>query len=302
MGGNGDNDNIGATWVFARHGTVWRQQGPKLVGTGAIGTAGQGWSVTLSADGSTLAVGGNSDIRDVGATWVFIRHGTVWTQQGAKLVGTGVFGTAAQGTSVALSANGTTLAVGGYNDDSGVGATWVFTRRGSVWRQQGPKLVGTEAAGHEVRQGGSVALSADGNTLAVGGDSDNYSVGATWVFTRLGATWTQQGPKLVGTGAVGHEVQQGGSVALSADGTTLALGGLYDNQYVGASWVFTRRSATWSQQGCKLVGTGLVGYTTQGNSVALSADGTTLAVGGYQDNNETGATWVFSTARPPLPK
>ena len=89
--------------------------------------------------------------------------------------------------------------------------------------QQGPKLVGTDAAVN-AQQGFSVALSADGNTAIVGGYADNSSAGAAWVFTRSGAVWTQQGSKLVGTGAVGH-AWQGYSVAMSADGNTAIVGG-----------------------------------------------------------------------------
>jgi hypothetical protein len=37
------------------------EQGPKLVGTGAVGFAHQGYSVSLSGDGNTAIVGGPSD-------------------------------------------------------------------------------------------------------------------------------------------------------------------------------------------------------------------------------------------------
>ena len=70
------------------------QQGPKLVGTGAVGTAEQGYSVALSADGNTAIVGGPDDNSDTGAAWVYTRSGGVWTQQGSKLVGTGAVGAA----------------------------------------------------------------------------------------------------------------------------------------------------------------------------------------------------------------
>jgi hypothetical protein len=111
--------------------------------------------------------------------------------------------------------------------------------------QRGPKLVGTGAVGN-AGQGVSVALSADGNTAIVGGPYDSGQTGAAWMFTRSGGVWTQQGNKLVGTGAVGvgTEVNQGQSVALSADGSTAILGGYYDNNLTGAAWVFTPRSAT----------------------------------------------------------
>ena len=77
------------------------QEGPKLVGTGAVGASQQGWSVAVSADGNTAIVGGLADTGGIGAVWVFTRSGGVWAQQGSKLVGTGAGG--AQGESVAVS-------------------------------------------------------------------------------------------------------------------------------------------------------------------------------------------------------
>src|SRR5271168_3886244 len=82
------------------------------------------------------------------------------------------------------------------------------------------------------------------------------------------AQFTQQGPKLVGTGAVGTQVFQGTSVALSADGNTAIVGGVQDNSTTGAVWVFSRSGGVWTQQGNKLVGTGAVGTAYQGHSVA----------------------------------
>src|SRR5208283_6069052 len=140
--------------------------------------------------------------------------------------------------------------------------------------QQGNKLVGTGVAG-VASQGRSVALSGDGNTAIVGGAEDSSIVGAVWVFTRLNGVWSQQGSKLVGTDAVGKALQ-GYSVALSYDGNTAIEGGYNDSGQVGAAWVFTRSNGIWTQQGNKLVGTGVVGGSAfQGFSVALSGDGNT---------------------------
>jgi hypothetical protein len=141
-----------------------------------------------------------------------------FTQQGPKLVGNDAVGTIVQqGYSVASSADGSTAIVGGANDDNGVGAVWVFTRSNGVWTQQGSKLVANDAVG-AANQGWSVAVSADGNTAIVGGPGDN-NIGAAWIFTRSGGVWTQQGSKLIGTGAVGN-AGQGYSVSLSGDGNT----------------------------------------------------------------------------------
>jgi hypothetical protein len=291
VGGFGDNHNAGAVWVYTRSGGGWSQQGSKLVGTGAVGTAGQGGSVAISADGNTAIVGGWVDNSWAGAAWVFVRSGGVWSQQGSKLVGTGAVGTIAQqGQSVAISADGNTAIVGGYFDDP-AGAAWVFTRSGGVWTQQGSKLVGTGAVGPAM-EGWSVAISADGNTAIVGGTDNNSSAGAAWVYTRSGGAWSQQGNRLVGTGAVGA-ARQGTSVAISGDGNTAIVGGYIDNP-AGAAWVYTRNGGVWSQQGSKLVGTGAVGTAMQGYSVAISADATTVILGGYTDNSDTGAAWVFS--------
>src|SRR6185437_12689768 len=108
-------------------------------------------------------IGGGGDNGGVGAAWVFVRSGHTWTQQGQKLTAGDESGNGAFGESVALSADGNTALIGGGGDNGGVGAAWVFTRSGSSWTWQGPKL----AAGDESGQddfGQSVALSADGNT------------------------------------------------------------------------------------------------------------------------------------------
>src|SRR5439155_3038298 len=209
----------------------------------------------VSAEGKTAIVGG---WRTEGA-WVFTRSGSVWTQQGKKLIGTGAVGNARRGMSMALSADGNTAIVGGWSDNSKTGAAWVFTRSGGIWTQQGKKLVGTDALG-SARQGMSVALSADGNTAIVGGPGDNpwdrsvpFGLGATgaaWVFTRSGGVWTQQGDKLVGTGAVAS-ARQGTSVALSADGNIAIVGGVAEDG--GVALVFTRSGGGRWTQDTKLV-------------------------------------------------
>jgi hypothetical protein len=287
VGGPDDNSQIGAVWIFTRSSSIWTQQGSKLIGTGGD-KARQGNSLALSADGNTLVVGGpndrigvNPNFTLVGATWVFTRSGSTWTQQGSKLVGTGSDGSSLQGTDVSLSYDGNTLAVGGQQDRgaqtgfNSTGATWVFTRSGSTWTQQGSKLVGTGWVGNEVRQGISVSLSSDGNTLAIGAFFDNGQVGATWIFTRSGSTWTQQGSKLVGTGATGSS-WQGYDTELSSDGNVLLIGGPFDNSFAGAIWMFTRTGTTWTQIGSKVVnGAG----TSFGNSLGLSKTGNTLGIG-----------------------
>jgi FG-GAP repeat len=175
-------------------------------------------------------------------------------QQGPKLVGFLSAGSVAQGSSIALSADGNTAMVGGPSVDAGTGVAWVYIRSADVWSEQ-DELVGTGAAGNAM-QGTSVALSADGNTAIVGGPGDNDRIGAAWVFTRSGGVWSQQGLKLVGTGATINTPEstfQGYSVALSADGNTAVVSGTGDNSGTGAVWVYTRSGGVWYQEGPKLV-------------------------------------------------
>lgn len=295
VGGKNDDSNTGAVWVFTRTEGTWAQQGDKLIGTGATGNVTQGFSTGLSADGNTAIFGGPADNNFRGAAWVFTRTNGEWTQQGSKLVGSGVASNfAAQGVAVSLSADGNTALIGGSRDDEFTGAAWVFTRNEGVWTQQGPKLTGSDVNNDPfgARQGNAVSLSADGNTAIVGGWGDNGGIGAAWVYERSDAAWTQQGDKLLGSDAVGI-TNQGVSVSLSGDGDRAIVGGILDNSNQGATWVYTRADGVWEQQGDKLVGTGAAGPAIQGWSVSLSADGNTALVGGIEDDDDLGAMWVF---------
>src|SRR5262245_19345178 len=275
-------------WVFTRSSDIWTQQGKKLVGSGSAGSARQGMSVALSADGNTALVGGWSDNGKTGAAWVFTRRSGVWTQQGKKLVGSDAVGSARQGMSVALSADGNTAILGGPGDNpwdrsapfglGAAGAAWVFSRSDGVWTQQGNKLASPGAVG---RLGTSVALSADGNIAIVGGFAEDG--GVALVFTRTGGQWAQD-KKLVGAGAVGKSAP---SLALSADGSIVILGASNDNGGVGAAWVFTRSGSYWS--GDKhLVGSGAAAKAAP----AASVDGS--IVGRSNDNGGPRAATVFT--------
>lgn len=262
VGGPGDNEEIGAAWVFTRSGSTWTEQGEKLTGTLEPGFSDLGSAVALSADGKTALIGGAHDDGYVGAAWVFVRKHDKWTEQ-AKLTGTGELGSGQFGTSVALSSDGKTALIGAPGDNNGLGAAWVFRRSDSTWRQRGSKLVGKDVGGaaeeahcdpeppereeycfvgHPARLGESVALSSNGKTALISAPGDNEYDGAAWVFTRSGSTWTQLGEKLTGGGE--HNSNQrcfpeappchiggrfGASAALSGDGNTALIGGPFDD-------------------------------------------------------------------------
>ena len=194
------SDIAGNPVLFAATGLAFTQQGPKLVGTGAVGTAVQGYSVSLSADGNTAIVGGFADNGECwGRVGLDPKRGGV-DPAGVQAGRHGRLGAANQGFSVSLSADGNTAIVGGVRRGglgprgSGPGAEASGPSRGPSWSARAPSGPPTRAFRVPLR---------DGNTAIVGGYSDNGDAGAAWVWTRSGGVWTQQGSKLVGTGAVG---------------------------------------------------------------------------------------------------
>src|SRR5262245_41554872 len=98
-----------------------RGRGGALAAAAAAASAGVGAAPVDAAPGGLAAA--------TGATASLVQE--------TKLVGAGVVGQGELGHSVALSADGDTAVVGGWRDDQGDGAAWVFTRSGGQWSQQG---------------------------------------------------------------------------------------------------------------------------------------------------------------------
>ena len=308
--GTSDNSGLGATWVFKLVTGTWTQQGTKIVGTGSFTgnqPVRQGTGVALNAAGSILAIGALGDDSGIGATWVFVSSdgGVSWVQQGAKIIaGDGTIA-GAQGCSVALNSAGLIMAVGGFNDTSGLGATFIFksTDGGASWNEQ-QKLQGSggTVGSTDINQGISVSLDGTGILVAIGAVGDNSGVGATWLFASGdgGNTWAQVGSKLTGNDASG-QAGQGSAVALDANANILVVGGPGDNSGAGATWIYEHASGTWGQLGPKLTGSGASNPADQGTSVSVSQDALFFVTGGQQDNSAVGATWVFTVVPTPAP-
>jgi len=223
------------------------------------------------------------------------------------------------GSGIALSADGTTLAVGA--DDEGsiatgiggnqkdnsapqAGAVYVFVTSGTTWVQQAyVKASNTEALDGF---GNGVALSADGNTLVVSAIGESSSAtgingdqtsngasfaGAVYVFSRSNATWTQQA--YLKASNPGSDDWFGSEVALSGDGNTLAVsatredsaatgigGNQVDNNATDSGAVYVfTRSGTTWTQQAYVKASNTSAMDTFGTAIALSSDGGTLGVG-----------------------
>ena len=263
-----------------------------------------GYSVALSSDGSRLAVGAISNDgngTDSGHVRVFDWDGANWVQVGAD-----IDGEAANddfGYSVALSSDGSRLAVSAiYNDGNGTdsGHVRVFDWDGANWVQVGADIDG-EASGDYF--GYSVALSSDGSRLSVGAmgsDGNGLGSGHVRVFDWDGSSWVQVGADIVGEAAGDYF---GYSVALSSDGSRLAVGAI-QNDGNGANSghvrVFDWDGANWVQVGADIDGE--AAGDRFGWSVALSSDGSRLAVGAdSNDGNgaDSGHVRVFDLKQAP---
>lgn len=224
-----------------------------------------GVAVALSADGGTLAVGarledsaatginGNqadNSLTATGAVYVYVRTAGTWAQQ-AYIKSSVADAGDTFGSTVALSADGNTLAVGAYLEDSAStvingnllddsatdsGAVYVYTRSGTVWSSP-PTYIKPANTGVGDWFGSALALSGDGDTLAVGAhnedsattvingdatDNNASNSGAVYVFARAGGAWSQQAYVKAANADATDDF--GWAVALSFDGDRLAVG------------------------------------------------------------------------------
>jgi hypothetical protein len=280
----------GAAYVLTRRGGTWSRSAELTASDGTPGDA-FGFSVALSASGTTALVGAYMHNATTGAAYVFTLRGGTWSQT-AELTASDRAPGVEFGRSVALSASGATALVGAPDYDAGTGAAYVFTLRGGSWSQTAELTASDGAQGGE--SGFSVALSASGGTALVGALVHHADTGAAYVFTLRRGTWSRTGELTASDGARGDEF--GLSVALSALGTTALAGASQRNAQTGAVYVFTLRGGTWTQT-AELTATGGKGFDQFGVSVALSASGTTALAGAPGRNSGAGAAYVFRLRR-----
>ncbi len=283
--GGGKND-AGATdgghvQVYQYSGGAWSQLGDDINGDAA--TEQSGWAISLSSDGTIVAIGAPLNEGTPGRVKVYEYSSGAWSQLGSD-----IDGEAADdqfGRSVSLSSDGTTLAIGArYNDGNGdnAGRVQVYQYSSGAWSQLGADIDG-EAAGDA--SGRSVALSSDGTILAIGApgnDAGGYRAGHVRVYQYSSGTWSQLGDDIDGEAA---DDRSGDSVSLSSDGTILAIGALFNDgngSDAGHVRVYQYSSGTWSQLGDDIDGEAADDWS--GYSVSLSSDGTKLAVGAHQND------------------
>jgi len=255
------------------------------------------WSAVTYGDGKFLAVANNGTTADVmystdGNVWSNSTTGTIQRPWSAVTYGNGEFVTTAPvpgddvvytlsvsqrgyGAALALNYDGSILAVGDSFANGLYGNVYVYTNG---------QLSYSLGVSDFEQFGESVALSYDGSILAIGAPQYS-SLGRVYVYTKGLLTYTLQGTDTSGFGG-GYF---GGAVALSSDGSILAVGAPYSNTNVGNVYVYTNGNFTYSLQG---LSTG----DLFGSSVSLSSDGSVLAVGAIHQSyftNTPGQVYVY---------
>ncbi|MDA7888957.1 Ig-like domain-containing protein [Pirellulales bacterium] len=269
--------------------TVLEQIGEDLVGEANGDLFGRG--VTISADGSTVVVGGmknDSQAADAGHARVFRWNGTSWSQLGTDIEGLAPLGFF--GYRVVVSDNGNRFAVSGHESNAGgsySGLVQVYEWDGVNWLQLGQDLVGNpgDLFGH------ALAHSGDLSVLAVGAHHGGY----VEIYKWNGITWEQRGTRIVGD-HTGDGIGSSETLSISHDGNVLSTGRVWaDTNGVnsGLVRVYEWASHDWVQRGADILGQDANEYFAR---TALSGDGNTLAVGasdGDGARDRTGRVAVY---------
>ena len=298
------DDRPGYVRVYMKEDDEWTQLGEAIEGD-ANGDM-FGWSVSISSDGTTVAIGAptNDDFSGYVKVYEAVEDGdggvARWQQVGQDIDGENEVDLS--GWSVSLSADGMTVAIGAvYNDDGGVdsGHVRIYNLIDDEWEKIGEDIDG-QNPGDEF--GTSVSISSDGLTVAVGApynnDNGDFS-GKVQVYRLIDGYWIQVGQDLIGAAI---EDFLGWSVSLSNDGKTLAIGAWGNDNDNGDDaghvrvyqLVGSENSLSWIQVGDDIYGANAGDYA--GTSVSLSSNGDEVAVGSdyNSDNGEnSGHVRVF---------
>ncbi|MBA3471087.1 MAG: integrin [Herpetosiphonaceae bacterium] len=244
----------GAAYVFVRTNTAWIQQAylkasnPEANDIFGLAVTVDSDTIVVGAyieDSAATGVDGNQQDNSSsgsGAAYVFVRTGTVWSQQ-AYLKASNTNSFDLFGCSVAI--DGDTIVVGAWHENSGAtgvngdqqdtsvassGAAYVFVRTGTVWSQQAYLKASNSGYGDLF---GSVNL--DGNTIVVGSiredsaatgvngnqaDNSSSNAGASYVFTRTGTVWSQ----LAYIKASNSDSDDQFGAAVAVEGSTIVIG------------------------------------------------------------------------------
>jgi hypothetical protein len=275
---NDENGNgAGHARIYEWDGINWIQMGEDIDGEAENNYFGN--SVSLSSDGNRVAIGAYGyDVVSLqpGHTKIYEWDGTNWNQLGENIEGEN--SADESGGSVALSSDGSIVAIGAIRNNGGgsdAGHARIFQWNGTSWVQLGSDIDGDETNDH---YGQRVSISADGQRIAVCATGDFFKLGYLRAFEFIGQDWVQMGNTIIGD-SLGEIFASG--IAMSGNGNRLAVGAHNSNEngnQSGVTKIFDWDGTNWIQIGNKILGDnpsdllgGSVSLTPDGNRIAISA-------------------------------
>lgn len=229
-----------------------------------------GFSVSTTKAGDRVAVGGPGGGGMFGYTWIFLRSGSIWSQETvlSNAVVNDGFGQA-----VSISGDGNYLAVGAPSQLSGAGRVYLYSRSGTTWSSMG--FVGGGGL-----SGSSVSLNEDGSYLIIGepgNDTSSTNRGRVQIYLRTGGSWALQQTLLPDNFA---QLQSGFSVSINDIGDKVIVGNSGSVTNV-PPYTSTRTGVTWSA------------LTQIGTNASTSSPDQYVAISG--DSNYMAANWNRTT-------
>lgn len=279
-------DSVGHVKIFENIGGVWLQIGSNINGENSYDLS--GGSVSLSSDGTNIAIGAEGSGGFTGQVRIFENVGGVWTQVGQDI--DGETNDDRFGNSVSLSSDGTKVAIGAFRNDyigSNSGHVRIFENIGGIWTQLGQDINGDASS----NLGYSVSLSSDGTIVAIGAPFYNNieNAGYVRVYESVGGIWTQLGQDINGDFL---DDFFGWNVSINGNGDIIAVGAPgndFNGTTSGQVKIFKNISNEWNQIGDDIHGNMGDAY---GESTSLSLDGSIVSFGAIFANG-SGQALVF---------
>ncbi len=287
MYNDNNGNNSGHVKIYKNISGTWTQIGDDIEG---VNTSDQsGASISLSNDGNIVAISApwyNGIRTDTGHVRIFENISGTWTQIGSDIEGSQLYEKI--GTCVRLSGDGSIIAIGVTgNSQNNSGHVSIYKNISGTWTQIGNDIEGENIGDYF---GASVSLSDAGNIVAIGStyNSDNGTrFGHVRIYENISNVWTQVGNDINGISNISFSK----SISLSIDGNIVAIGATgYDNRK-GLVQIYQNVAGNWTQVGGNIIGKST--YSSSGDSVSLSDDGTVVAIGAPESSSDRGYARLY---------
>lgn len=304
VGGRDVNGSLaGAAYIFERPVTgIWIDNATPDAILNPTVSSDVGFSVSISADGSIALIGAPAFNVNRGAAYIFEKPVTGWESSNtATAILTNLNGVIGDrlGSSVSISADGSTALTGAQQANTNRGAAYVFEKSITGWENNSdPAVLNVQGASIGDLFGISVSISGNGSTALIGAYGVNATRGAAYIFEKPVTGWEDDSTPTATLDIQGASIndQFGISVSISADSSTVLIGAFRANGGIGASYIFYKNGVTWNNSSTPsaTLTNSAPGTNDFGYSGSISPDGSTAIIG--TDSTNSAYIYVASQA------